>query len=154
MDSIRQVIEAGYTFHGINMKPTEQVAGYPGNNAVNPAFRKTIMHADIFDPKTPSFRGIAKTVIDEYATFNSYINKIRAATPGAGAYLNEADVQEPNWQQSFFGDQYQKLLEIKKKTDPWGLFWAPTTVGSEAWEVMTADGLPTQNGPLCRSKPS
>jgi len=150
MASIRQAVEGGYTFHGINMRPTEQVAGYPGNNAVNPAFRKTIMHADIFDPLTPSFTGPAKAVIDEYAVFNSHINKIRAATPGSGAYINEADVLEPNWQQSFFGGNYAKLLQIKMKTDPWGVFWAPTTPGSEAWEVITADGLPTQNGKLCR----
>ncbi|KAH8769557.1 hypothetical protein BGZ57DRAFT_987025 [Hyaloscypha finlandica] len=65
MASIRQVVEARYTFRGISMKPTEHVA------------------------------------------------------------------------------------QIKKKTDPWGLFWAPTTVGSEVWEVITADGLPTQNGPPC-----
>jgi hypothetical protein len=49
-------------------------------------------------------------------------------------------VQEPNWQRSFFGDKYQDLLEIKGK-DRWGLFWAPAVVGSEAWKVVTADGL-------------
>jgi hypothetical protein len=70
MASIRQVVEAGYIFHRINMKPTEHVA------------------------------------------------------------------------------------QIKKKTDRWRLFWAPTTVGSEVWEVITADGLPTQNGPLCRAQPA
>jgi hypothetical protein len=30
------------------MKPAEGIAGYPGNNGVNPTFRETIMHADIF----------------------------------------------------------------------------------------------------------
>lgn len=96
------------------MKPTSEVAGYPGNNGVNPAFRETIMHADIFD--SVSMRGkAAQALKDEHVRFNSYIDGIRAATPGAGAYINEADVQEPNWQQSFFGDKYQDLLEIKKE---------------------------------------
>jgi hypothetical protein len=38
--AIRNTVEAGYTFHGINMAPTLEVAGYPGrDSAVNPAFR-------------------------------------------------------------------------------------------------------------------
>jgi hypothetical protein len=154
MHSIRQVVEAGSVFHGISMKPWVQVAGYPGNNAVNPAFRKTIMHADVFDFATPSFRGPTQAVIDKYAVFNVSMNKIRAATPGSGSYINEGDVQEPDWQQSFFGDNYQKLLAIKKQRDPWGLFWAPSTVGSEAWEVVGTNGPPTQNGQLCRTNSS
>lgn len=38
--AIRNSIEAGYRFRGINMAPGLDVAGYPGrDNAVNPAFR-------------------------------------------------------------------------------------------------------------------
>lgn len=38
--AIRNTVEAGYTFHGINMAPSLDVAGYPGgSSAVNPAFR-------------------------------------------------------------------------------------------------------------------
>lgn len=38
--AIRNTVEAGYMFHGINMAPTLDVAGYPGrSSAVNPAFR-------------------------------------------------------------------------------------------------------------------
>ncbi|OTB01910.1 hypothetical protein M426DRAFT_47885, partial [Hypoxylon sp. CI-4A] len=146
--AIRESVEAGYTFHGIHMVPTEDVAGYPGNNAVNPAFRKTIMHADLFD-YTPQ-RGLSPTEFQaSHALLASYLDKWRAVSPGAGAYFNECDLEEPNWQQAFFGTNYEKLLAIKKDRDPWGLFYAPATVGSEDWVVVTEDGLPTQNGPLC-----
>lgn len=38
--AIRNTVEAGYMFHGINMAPSLDVAGYPGrSSAVNPAFR-------------------------------------------------------------------------------------------------------------------
>lgn len=38
--AIRNTVEAGYMFHGINMAPGLDVAGYPGrDSAVNPAFR-------------------------------------------------------------------------------------------------------------------
>ncbi|KAF9561158.1 FAD-binding domain-containing protein [Agrocybe pediades] len=43
---------------------------------------------------------------------------LREITPGAGAYLNEADIHEPNFEESFWGDHYPRLLEIKKKYDP------------------------------------
>lgn len=60
------------------------------------------------------------------------------AAPLAGTYVNEADYFIPNWQQAFWGDNYSKLLEIKKKYDPNGLFYCHHCVGSEAW---SADGM-------------
>ncbi|KAI2633137.1 FAD-binding domain-containing protein [Hypomontagnella submonticulosa] len=148
--AIRQSIEAGYTFHGIHIKPTEEVAGYPGNNAVNPAFRMTIMHADLFD--NTRLRGLSPTAFKEtHAALAKSMDAWRAVSPGAGAYMNEADLQEPDWQQAFFGTNYDRLLRIKRARDPWGLFYAPATVGSEAWVVLAADDMPTQNGPLCRA---
>ena len=147
---IREAVEAGLPFNGINYAPTVTIAGYPGNNAVNPAFRKTLMHATVYAPG-PITAQSPQDFLSRHALLDTYMEKIRAVTPGAGAYINEADVLEPNWQQSFFGSNYPRLLEIKKAVDPWGLFWAPTTVGSEPWHVVTRDGLPTQNGPLCRT---
>ncbi|KAI1451274.1 FAD-binding domain-containing protein [Annulohypoxylon moriforme] len=149
--AIRQSVEEGYRFHGIHLQPTEAVAGYPGaGNAVNPAFRKAIMHADLFD--STSIRGISPMAWKEtHARLASAMDRWRAVTPGAGAYINECDVEEPNWQQAFFGSNYERLLEIKRERDPWSVFYAPTTVGSEAWVVRTEDDMPTQNGLLCRA---
>lgn len=56
---------------------------------------------------------------------------IRDLTPGAGTYVNEADYFEPDWQQAFWGENYQKLLEIKRKYDPHGMFICHHCVGSE-----------------------
>ncbi|KAK8065577.1 hypothetical protein PG997_012324 [Apiospora hydei] len=73
------------------------------------------------------------------------------ASEGGGAYLNEANVLEPGWQASFYGERYPELLKIKQRWDPKGIFYATTGVGSESWEVRTqGQGLPTQNGRLCR----
>lgn len=148
--AIRKTVEAGYRFHGIHMQPTEAVAGLPGNNSVNPAFRTAIMHADLFD--NAALRGVTpEQWFSSYQQFNGSMSKLRDVTPGSGAYFNEADVEEPNWQQSFFGSNYARLLEIKKTRDPWNLFYAPDTVGSESWKVLTADGIPSQNGKLCKT---
>ncbi len=150
-ESIRELVEGGYTFHSINLAPTTKAAGYPGRiNSISPTWRNAIMHSTIFPPGVRG--GSAQAVKVSQARLKPYMDKIRAVTPTGGSYVNEADVEEPNWQQAFYGASYTRLLEIKKNHDPWGLFWAPTTPGSEAWSVTTADGLPTQNGPLCRTQ--
>ncbi|MDP3705035.1 MAG: FAD-binding protein [Legionellaceae bacterium] len=51
--------------------------------------------------------------------------------PGAGTYANEADYFEPDWQRSFWGENYPRLLAIKKEVDPDGLFHCHHCVGSE-----------------------
>ncbi|KAK3314604.1 hypothetical protein B0H66DRAFT_535515 [Apodospora peruviana] len=69
----------------------------------------------------------------------------RALTPGGSAYLNEADVNQPNWQFTFYGPNYPRLPLINKY-DPAGTLWAPTTVGSEGWAVDFDGRLCKKNG--------
>lgn len=56
---------------------------------------------------------------------------IREVTPDSGTYLNEADYFEENWQKEFWGENYKKLLGIKKKYDPKTTFTCHHCVGSE-----------------------
>ncbi|KAF4472924.1 FAD FMN-containing isoamyl alcohol oxidase [Fusarium albosuccineum] len=57
---------------------------------------------------------------------------------GGGAYLNEADGYEENFQDSFWGSNYPRLYELKQKLDPENLFIVRRGVGSEDWD---AEGL-------------
>jgi len=41
---------------------------------------------------------------------------------GTGAYGNEADVMEPDFREVFWGNNYPRLLKIKKEVDPEDLF--------------------------------
>ncbi|KAF2639858.1 FAD/FMN-containing isoamyl alcohol oxidase-like protein MreA [Massarina eburnea CBS 473.64] len=61
---------------------------------------------------------------------------LREAGPDGAAYVNEGDLNEPNWQYTYWGDKYPKLLETRKKWDPEGVFYAKTTPGTEDWEVI------------------
>ncbi|KAH8596752.1 hypothetical protein B0O99DRAFT_570214 [Bisporella sp. PMI_857] len=149
MSAIRKAVEAGYTFHGTLHKPSREIAGWPGvDSAVNPAWRVANLHAMLFY-KDQSGKLTAEQAAAAQVDINKYMDTWRALTPGSGAYINEADPAEPNWQDSFFGDLYPRLLRIKRARDPWNLFWAPTTVGSEPWKVVT-DYPFSQNGRLCR----
>ncbi|KAI0165160.1 FAD-binding domain-containing protein [Hypoxylon sp. FL1284] len=151
MAAIRAAAEAGFEndfyFHGTLASPTAAAASWPGNeSAITPAWRNNRMHAMLMD-QTPLQSA------ERDAMFAEYMDLIRAASPDAGAYMNEGDPAEPNWQQAFYGTaNYDRLVRIKRARDPWGVFWAPTTPGSEAWAVSPVDGVPvSQNGRLCRT---
>lgn len=156
LDAVAQVnrenAEMGYRVTLRVYGPSAEVAGYPGNttSAVNPAMRDMVIHCVTFKQEPVDVLPPAE-FRSEHAKLRERINELVRLTPESGSYFNEADILEPDWQQSFWGEHYPRLLEIKKEVDPWGLFWAPKTVGSEDWEVITEHGLPTQNGPLCRT---
>ncbi|KAK0732149.1 hypothetical protein B0H67DRAFT_94421 [Lasiosphaeris hirsuta] len=70
---------------------------------------------------------------------------------GPGGYGNEGDVMEPDFGGAFFGTNYDRLLEIKRSVDPDDVFWAPTAVGSDRWQVSgQRDWLTLQTGKLCK----
>ncbi len=123
----------------------------PGvDNTVNPAWRENLFYIIVgsawTDDSTPAEIEAANKAI----TYDM-LAKLRSISKGAGSYLNEADIAEPNFQQSFWGTNYGRLLEIKRQVDPWDTFWAPTAVGSEGWHITGQESwLPTQNGRLCR----
>ena len=150
--AIRSAIEAGYTFHGLAISPTKEVAGWPGvSGAVNPAWRNGVLHAILIGPQPPNLT--AAEARKEEEDIQVYMERWREVSPWAGAYMNEGDPGEPDWKQAFFGSNYESLLEVKKSRDPWGVFWAATTVGSDEWEVRSEDGYPrSQNGRLCRAR--
>ncbi|KAL4982480.1 hypothetical protein BDW68DRAFT_195290 [Aspergillus falconensis] len=70
--------------------------------------------------------------------------QFKEITPSGGSYLNEANPNQPDWQRTFYGDNYGRLLDVKRRYDPEGIFYALTGVGSEDW-VQRDDGR------LCRS---
>lgn len=121
------------------------------DNAVNPAWRTNALHllpTAFWDTNA----NLTEQAADDSIFTNEWMAPIRNATPGGGAYGNEADASEPDFKQSLFGaDTYDRLLEIKNKYDPTGLFYANNAVGSDEWYVTDQlAGLPTQNGKLCR----
>ncbi|KAI6312889.1 hypothetical protein MCOR07_008123 [Pyricularia oryzae] len=149
MAAVRSSVEdGGYTFHGLLM--AARPLGGDAADSVSPGWRAAAMHASMQDDTA-----LADLSPEAWRAANErvlrYSAAIRAATPGGGAYINEGDSLEPGWQDNFYGlGSYARLLRVKAALDPWDVFWAPTAVGSEGWEVRTEDGTLTQNGRLCR----
>ncbi|RYP42016.1 hypothetical protein DL768_010409 [Monosporascus sp. mg162] len=121
---------------------TVQHAGHH-DNAVLPAWRDAAAlcnYVGNWDWTVP--RSVMDGRKQELA--DTWMPAIEAATPGAGAYLNEVDsMYKGDWIQELYGMNYPRLLEIKNKYDPNHTFYARTAVGSEFW---AQDGA----GRLCR----
>lgn len=66
---------------------------------------------------------------------------LEALTPNGSCYLNEGNFRQPDWQSVFYGENYDRLLEIKNKYDPYHMFYATTAVGADYWEVQPDKSL-------------
>ena len=64
--------------------------------------------------------------------------EIRRLLPTAGSYLAESDSFEEAWREAFWGPNHARLLAVKDRYDPEGLFVVHHGVGSERWG---ADGF-------------
>jgi FAD/FMN-containing dehydrogenase len=64
--------------------------------------------------------------------------EIERVLPMRGAYVAESDFFDANWRESYWGASYPRLLAVKDKYDPEGLFVVHHGVGSERW---SADGF-------------
>jgi hypothetical protein len=150
-DTLKAHAAKGFHLGGYHQAPRNRMNA---SNAVSTAWRETVSFL-IFGSR-PVPPGSSLKVMQ--AATNELVNELLApwkdvATPeeGGGSYLNEAAVMEPGWQESFYGLEYGKMLEIKKRWDPRGLFYGTTAVGSEEWEVRDGErGVQTQDGRLCR----
>jgi hypothetical protein len=144
--AIRSVAEEGSVIIAFNIR---NPPSYP-DNAVNPAWRDVLCHCIMG-------AGWAADATEEEATrlslrvTNEWMPRWIGVSPGAGAYMSESDYAEPNWQQSFHGGNYPRLFELKKKWDPFSVFYAQNAVGSEEWAMEgTIVGVASQNSRLCR----
>jgi FAD/FMN-containing dehydrogenase len=56
---------------------------------------------------------------------------IRSVSPRSGSYVNESDFFEDDWQHSYWGDHYPRLVEIKRRYDPDNVFTVHHGVGTD-----------------------
>lgn len=68
----------------------------------------------------------------------------REWNPEGGAYMNEANAFNAEFKHDFYGGNYQRLLDIKKKFDPQESLYVLSGVGSDGWDYNL------DTGKLCR----
>jgi hypothetical protein len=150
LGAVRYAIEQGGVLVGYNIRPAVNPA-VNQDNSVNPAWRKTLSLFILAGPTVPANATDAQIAEASEVLTTDWMQKWRDVSPGAGSYMSEGDINEPDFQQSFYGSYYPRLYALKQKYDPTGLFYAPTAVGSEDWYVTgQLPYFPTQNGRLCK----
>ncbi|KAJ6449463.1 hypothetical protein C8R45DRAFT_1044851 [Mycena sanguinolenta] len=123
------------------LRPTMEVAGNP-NNAVLPAWRNTERHFVVVIPLVDG-QSQEEVLNNQDRITTKFIPQLKQLTPGSGSYHNEADFQDPDFKQSFWGANYNKLLAIKDKWDPDQLLYGSINVGGDRWTE-------TEEGRLCK----
>jgi FAD/FMN-containing dehydrogenase len=93
-------------------------------------------------PDVPGHEPDITLARSEAEAVTAAMNEIRRVAPRAGSYVWETDYAQPHWQEAFWGDNYTRLLAVKSKYDPDGLFFLHHGVGSEDW---SADGFTRLN---------
>ncbi|HEX6534820.1 MAG TPA: FAD-dependent oxidoreductase [Gemmatimonadaceae bacterium] len=122
------------------------LAGAPGDaldrardTAMNPAVLDAFALAIIAAGGPPAFPGIVghepdlPTARENAAKVRSAIREIRRLLPRPGSYVSESNYFEADWQHSFWGSNYDRLLAAKRRYDPSELFFVHHGVGSEGW---------------------
>ncbi|KAF2676483.1 FAD-binding domain-containing protein [Lentithecium fluviatile CBS 122367] len=140
---MRQSVQPGGGFMtgGIALKATHEVAGNDASsNAVLPAWRDAIVSVLAFAPWNYTGTLMANHAAQNYLV-NVTVPALKAFSPDGGAYLNEANFLQSDWQHDFYGSNYDRLKSIKKRYDPEDLLYAVTAVGSEAWELRNDQRL-------------
>ncbi|WP_421567230.1 FAD-binding protein [Stenotrophomonas sp. PD6] len=111
--------------------------------ATHPAVLDAFALALIGNAGGPAYAGSGGTV-DEAdaregaARVQRAYQQLRTLLPAAPTYVSECDYFQRDWQQSFWGPNYPRLLAAKRRYDPEGLFVIHHGVGSEDW---SADGF-------------
>ncbi|KAF5377947.1 hypothetical protein D9615_006755 [Tricholomella constricta] len=113
-----------------------------GQTSVTDAWRSSVYHVTVVSAW--NWNATVDEKQGHYSAVSRSIDNLRAITADA-AYLNEADVYEPNYQVAFWGEHYPELLRIKKKYDPHHLLDCWQCVGWNPKSPRFACYLPEEN---------
>jgi FAD/FMN-containing dehydrogenase len=117
----------------------EEVITAARQTAMNPAVLDAFVLAIVASEGRPAYPGLPGHEPDlaearrNAGKIVEAIRELRKIAPGSGSYVAESSFFERDWQDSYWGANYPRLLSIKRKYDPGGLFFVHHGVGSEEW---------------------
>jgi len=123
---------------GLAGAPAQVIAAVE-DTPMNPRATKAFALAIIASEGPPAYPGLPNHAPDLAAARRAaaQIEKataaLRVVSPHPGAYVAESSYFQEDWQAAYWGDNYARLLRIKERVDPDGLFFSRHGVGSEMW---------------------
>jgi hypothetical protein len=150
-EKLASALFAASRFSTVELHFNKGLAGAPAdaieaarNTAMNPAVCGAFALAIVADGQGPAYPGIAGHEPDvaqgrkAAETVRRCMTELRDIAPAGGAYVSESNFFEPDFQHTYWGRNYARLAELKKRYDPGGLFTVHNGVASEEW---SADGF-------------
>ena len=119
-----------------------RVGNAPGDNPVIQAWRDSLINLNfaIANPELASFAELSA----DLALANQFQLDLRNITPGGGNYMNEATYDYPYWKEDYYGEYYERLVEVKYKYDPGSVLWIQPGAGNDKYALM-------DDGHLCKT---
>jgi hypothetical protein len=131
---------------GLEIQFEKGLAGAPDDTiaaardtATNPAVLTAFGLALIGSYGPPAYPGIAGFAPDfieartEAMMVGNAMKELRKVVPEPASYVSETNFFEKDWQRSHWGANYERLLAVKRRYDPNGLFFVHHGVGCEDW---------------------
>ncbi|KAH8880230.1 putative isoamyl alcohol oxidase [Thozetella sp. PMI_491] len=128
-----------------------QMSGGPGTRnvpsqmqgAANPVWRETYLHTILWAADLSKTKDmLPQDSINAAADFTEeHIETVwRQWAPETGAYMNEANALDSEFKHSFYGTNYDRLVEIKRKFDPHHSLFVLSGVDSDGWTYDLTSG--------------
>jgi FAD/FMN-containing dehydrogenase len=123
---------------GLAGAPPEAIAASL-DTPINPEVTRSFMLAIAASEGPPAFEGLPGHEPDEAAArrdasrIAAAMAELRKVAPESGCYLAESSYFLQDWRRAYWGPNYPRLLSIKQRFDPGGLFFVRHGVGSEDW---------------------
>jgi FAD/FMN-containing dehydrogenase len=147
-ERLTDALFTGSRYHDFELAFNKGLAGAPQDaigaardTAMNPAVLTAFALVIADHNQGPAYPGVsghgpsAAKAHQAAEHIDRCMNHLRALVPNPGSYVSESNYFEKDWQQSYWGTNYQRLADIKRKYDPDGLFFVHNGVGSEQWST-------------------
>ena len=118
---------------------SDEVIAAASDTATNPDVLGAFVLVIVAGEGPPAYPGLPghepnlANARNEAGQIDRAMGELKKLARGAGSYVAESNFFESNWQESYWGANYQRLLAIKQKYDPRGLFFVRHGVGTENW---------------------
>jgi FAD/FMN-containing dehydrogenase len=118
---------------------SDEIITAAADTATNPDVLGAFMLVIVAGEGPPAYPGLAShepnlaNARNEAGQIDRAMGELKRLAPTAGSYVAESNYFETDWQKSYWGPNYPRLLAIKRKYDPQGLFFVRHGVGTETW---------------------
>ncbi|KAB5583429.1 FAD binding domain-containing protein [Coniochaeta sp. 2T2.1] len=143
---MRRIVATGALTSSTSLHPVDRT-GNP--TSLHPAWRDAHALVIMTWPWENNAKDKMESKVELFA--NELSPLLVEVAPESGSYSNEADMFMKGWRKEMYGPNWARLVAVKEKYDPQGVFWSWHTPGADNWHVDQASGRMCRR--TCRQRP-